>query len=437
MSDPVSRTILAYDRIARAYGATWFDDPVMEPMLDRFLSLVGAPGGVLDAGCGAGRDVLAMAKRGMEAVGIDLSTAMIEEAKERVPDRVFRRMDMRSLKYPPETFAGVWACASIHHLPLLHAARSLREFERVLKPGGILSLSVEEGQGEYFDSMGRFRRFYTTTEICKLVKEAGFQIIEVRSSLSDKATSGEGCPKKWLLILAKKSNASSVFTDSETTHDCVFCSASRFQSRSEIGIPGSGSILWGDQNLYVISDIAPLVEGHLLIVTTRHYVCVGACPEKLIRAVHSAQEQIRGLFQDAYCESAVFLEHGPARRKQAGACIDHAHLHCLPMSFRVKDAVEKLLGPGQATSADTLRQLYLAGQSYLNIENGEEDACVIPVDVIPSQFFRQVVTSLLGCGTWRWQMSCRLAETKERHRLALKKLLPLADALWGHVIEDK
>lgn len=428
MSDAVAQTILAYQGIAAGYATTWFHDPVMEPILERFLSLIETPGHVMDAGCGPGRDVLFLQKRGIEVVGIDLCIGMIQEARKRVPNAVFRRMDLRSIKYPPEVFTGIWACASLQHLPLQEAIGSLREFNRVLKAKGVLGISVEEGQGEGFDTLGRFHQFYSATEICNLIQDAGFQILDISSSRSSKEINGQHHIKDWLLIVARKSDGSFIDTN-DAELNCVFCPESRLELPTKIGLPGAASILWGDENLYLIPDIAPLVEGHLLLITTNHYICVGACPPKLVSAIESAQQQIRSLFQSAYSESTVFFEHGPARSRAAGSCIDHAHWHCLPISLSLKKAMDQFLKSGQAASAESLSHLYLAGQSYLYMEEGNQDGYVFPVDVVPSQFFRQLITTLSGGQDWDWQTSCRRAESKDKHLLTLKRLLPLADTL--------
>jgi ubiquinone/menaquinone biosynthesis C-methylase UbiE/diadenosine tetraphosphate (Ap4A) HIT family hydrolase len=428
MSDPVTQTISAYDKTTQAYATTWFHDPVMEPALDRFVSLIETPGHVLDTGCGPGRDVLFLQKRGVEAVGIDLCVGMIEEARKRVPNAVFRRMDLRSIKYPPEVFTGIWSCASFQHLPLEEAISSLREFNRVLKAKGILGISVEEGRGQGFDTLGRFHQFYSATEICNLIQDAGFQILDISSSCSSKEINGQLRTKNWLMIFARKSDSSFIDTNS-TELDCFFCPESRLELPSKIGLPGPASILWGDENLYLIPDIAPLVEGHLLLITTNHYICVGACPPKLVSAIEFAQQQIRSLFQSAYSESTVFFEHGPARSRAAGSCIDHAHWHCLPISLSLRKAMDQLLKSGRAASAESLSHLYLAGESYLYLEEGNQDRYVFPVDVVPSQFFRQLVTTLTGGKDWDWQTSCRRTESKDKHVRTLARLLPLADTL--------
>jgi hypothetical protein len=148
-----------------------------------------------------------------------------------------------------------------------------------------------------------------------------------------------------------------------------------------------------------------------------------------VSAIEFAQQQIRSLFQSAYSEATVFFEHGPARSRAAGSCIDHAHWHCLPISLSLKKAMDQLLKSGRAASAESLSHLYLAGESYLYLEEGNQDRYVFPVDVVPSQFFRQLVTTLTGGKDWDWQTSCRRTESKDKHVRTLERLLPLADTL--------
>ena len=429
-SDPVAQTISAYEKNAESYPAIWFQDPAIKPMLDRFLSLLEEsreePRDVLDVGCGLGRDVLAIAESGIETVGIDLCDAMVTLAREKAPECIFRRMDMRSLKYPPETFAGIWSCASLNHLPLNNATTALTEFARVLKPEGMIGVTIKEGQGECFDALGRYWHLHAAADFCQLIVESGFQIIERSSFWSEKEALVKGESNKWLHILARKS---STFSDTLES-DCVLCPTSRFQLHREIGFPGPGSILWRNSDLYVIPDIAPLMEGHLLMVTTPHYMCFGACPDTLEPEIYSMQQRIRQLFRSAYQEATLFLEHGPARLREAGSCIDHAHWHCLPASFRIKERVDQLIGPGQVASIDMLRSLYETGQSYLYIEENTEEKWVYLVDVVPGQFLRQVVASTLGHTDWRWQSICKTPENYQIYNRMLGHLLPLVDRLW-------
>jgi SAM-dependent methyltransferase len=140
--DPLVRTIEAYDRIAPQYTKVWFDDPVMEPTIDRFLKYIGPNGSIIDAGCGNGRDVLAMQQRGFDVVGIDLSRAMLLEARKKVPNACFRLMDIRQIGFPPRTFDGVWACAVMQHFPSNQLEYIIKQFFKVLRFNGILALSL-------------------------------------------------------------------------------------------------------------------------------------------------------------------------------------------------------------------------------------------------------------------------------------------------------
>lgn len=428
--DPVSQTIRAYDQITSDYAETWFNDPVMGPSLHNFLNCLDKNGCVLDVGCGPGRDVLAMVKAGIEAVGVDLSSVMVSEARKRVSGAIFRRMDQRHLMYPPETFDGIWSCAALHHLPKADTADTLREFARTLKIEGLLCAIIKEGSGECFDQIGRYQGFYTATEFRKLVVAAGFEVISESTSFSDKGTLGKN-PKKWFHILARKIQ-NLIHTDDELESLCHLCPFVRFNLNRQIGIPSCGAILWGDNNLYVVPDIAPLMDGHLLLVSILHNVCFGACPDKLIPDIRANQQKIRQMFRKAYGQATTFLEHGPVHPREAGACISHAHFHCLPTSLPIREVVERSVGQGQRATLEALQHLYHAGQSYLYVEEDTGDGWAYPVSVTPSQILRQATVVLLGHDNWQWQTSYKIPESHRSYQRSLEHLLPIADELNLH-----
>lgn len=424
--DPVARTIRAYDSIASSFAGAWFDDPVMEPQIERFLSLMDGPGEVLDAGCGPGRDVWSMARRRTEAVGIDLSRAMLSEARSRVPGSLFRQMDVRDIRYPTDTFKGVWSCASLHHLPFEDIRRALSELVRVLQPDGVLGATVEEGQGESFDHQGRFRKLYSRSEFQDLIVGAGLITVEESWSFSDKTMFGEKYPKRWYRVIARKPPQYELASE----QDCPFCVPRRFQLERTVGLTGAGSVLWGDSSVYIAPDLAPLMEGHLLMISAQHRSCFGACMPELDTATRCHQSLITRLFLDVYRTPALFLEHGPARRGEAGSCIDHAHLHCLPLGMGpMVQILEQRFGPSRSATLKELRRLYDTGTSYLYVQQSMEEGRVYVADVAPSQFFRQAVASVASLSSWRWQTSFRKMETQHTHRRTLHNLWGAADHL--------
>ncbi len=99
---------------------------------------------VLDVGCGTGHTALAFAPHVAEVVGLDLTLAMLAQARKLAAERGlanvrFERGDVERLPYPDATFDVVTSRYSAHHYP--HPQVALAECARVLKPSGVLLLS--------------------------------------------------------------------------------------------------------------------------------------------------------------------------------------------------------------------------------------------------------------------------------------------------------
>ncbi len=98
---------------------------------------------VLDAGCGAGHTALAFAPRVAEVVALDLTEAMLAQGRKLAKQRdltniTFQRGDVEKLAFNDTSFDLVTSRYSAHHYP--HPLAAVREFARVLKPGGRLLL---------------------------------------------------------------------------------------------------------------------------------------------------------------------------------------------------------------------------------------------------------------------------------------------------------
>lgn len=98
---------------------------------------------VLDAGCGRGEVLLACAKRGARVAGVDFSAAAVEITRETLadyPDADVRQGDVTALPWPDDSFDRIQNSDVIEHLDPPQTVPALREFRRVLKPGGYLLL---------------------------------------------------------------------------------------------------------------------------------------------------------------------------------------------------------------------------------------------------------------------------------------------------------
>jgi SAM-dependent methyltransferase len=161
-SDP---TVDYYDLHAAAYAAGT-KDVDMAPLYGPFLGLLPPGGHILDAGCGSGRDALAFKRRGYRVTAVDASAKMARLASAMVgqPVEVLR---FQELSYPP-TFDGVWACASLLHVPRAEIDEVLGGLGRALREGGAWYMSFKWGEREEV-RRGRLFNDYTEASFGELL----------------------------------------------------------------------------------------------------------------------------------------------------------------------------------------------------------------------------------------------------------------------------
>ena len=117
---------------------------------------------ILDLGCGSGRDSKYFLERGYEVVPVDGSAAMCIAASEYLHIPV-RQMLFSELKFKNE-FDGIWACASLLHVPKTEIRDIMAKVERALKPDGVLYASFKYGEEE-INIDGRRFSFYNETDL--------------------------------------------------------------------------------------------------------------------------------------------------------------------------------------------------------------------------------------------------------------------------------
>ena len=112
----------------------------------RFLNLLQLGTYILDLGCGSGRDARAFLKAGYRVDAVDGSSELCRIASEYtgIPVRQMLFQELDSV----ETYDGIWACASILHLPKEELIVAFHRIQRALKPGGILYTSFKYGTYE-------------------------------------------------------------------------------------------------------------------------------------------------------------------------------------------------------------------------------------------------------------------------------------------------
>jgi 2-polyprenyl-3-methyl-5-hydroxy-6-metoxy-1,4-benzoquinol methylase len=137
---------------------------------------------VLDLGCGFGRDVAEMRRRGADAHGVDASEALLAEARRRYGDGLWHCADILTLEQPPvENIDILWSYALLVHVPRAAMPGLLRRWAGWLKPGGRMILFSKAGEGEkVYTNMGanwpRLMVFYTANEISVALQACGMKV---------------------------------------------------------------------------------------------------------------------------------------------------------------------------------------------------------------------------------------------------------------------
>jgi SAM-dependent methyltransferase len=151
-----ARTLAHYDASAESFRQGTWDHDVSQNVAALLRHLPGAPPfTILDLGCGPGRDLVTFTKLGHTAVGLDGSARFVEMARAASGCTVWQQ-DFLALDLPAGSFDGVFANASLFHVPARELPRVLGELFAALRPGGVLFSSNPRGQGEEGWSGGRF-----------------------------------------------------------------------------------------------------------------------------------------------------------------------------------------------------------------------------------------------------------------------------------------
>ena len=167
-------TIGHYDRMANDYWAGTRDHDVSRNRSALIDAIEGEPPfSILDFGCGPGRDLMAFRDAGHDAVGLDGSAEFVAMARRMAGCEVLHQ-EFLSLDLPAARFDGIFANASLFHVPRQELPRVLRELHAALKPGGVLFSSNPRGDNREGWAGGRFGCFFDLETWRDRLSEAGF-----------------------------------------------------------------------------------------------------------------------------------------------------------------------------------------------------------------------------------------------------------------------
>ena len=173
-----SATLEHYDRQAESFWQATRDHDVRQN-IDALLERIEGrpPFTLLDFGCGPGRDLCTLTARGHVAVGLEGAARFVAMAREQSGCEVLQQ-DFLHLDVPPQRFDGIYANASLFHVPASELPRVLAELHLALKPRGVLFASNPHGDDEEGWNRGRYGAYHAPATWTRYVSDAGFVLLD-------------------------------------------------------------------------------------------------------------------------------------------------------------------------------------------------------------------------------------------------------------------
>jgi SAM-dependent methyltransferase len=127
---------------------------------------------ILDLGCGPGRDLKTFTDLGHTAIGLEGSERFVAMAREQGFE--VWKQNFLELELPDNQFDGIFANASLFHVPTQELPRVLLELRATLKPGGVLFSSNPRGNNEENWNRGRYGAYHDFETWRGFMLAAGF-----------------------------------------------------------------------------------------------------------------------------------------------------------------------------------------------------------------------------------------------------------------------
>jgi len=135
-------------------------------------------------------------------MGVDRTSALLSEGRRRYRSLSLVRADFRFLPFQAKSFDGLWAGASLMHLPKPDARRILADLYRLVRPGGLFAATVTHGVKSSLVTdgwvPGRYFARWRKDELARAVRRAGWNILELKI-ITNRERKG-----RWVNLLAQK-----------------------------------------------------------------------------------------------------------------------------------------------------------------------------------------------------------------------------------------
>ncbi len=193
----MNTTMNFYNNNANEYCAQTVGSD-MSQSREQFLAHLPVGARILDAGCGSGRDAKVFMEQGYMVTALDGSYAMCQMA-EKHTDLPVLHMSFDEIEFKEE-FDGIWACASLLHVPKADMENILSKLRNALVPDGVIYASFKYGEGERTVD-GRFFNDYNENSLRMEFESCGFNVIEI---VVTEDVRGDRTGEMWVNVIGRK-----------------------------------------------------------------------------------------------------------------------------------------------------------------------------------------------------------------------------------------
>jgi SAM-dependent methyltransferase len=154
---------------------------------DRFLSvfvkMLLPSSRILDVGCGSGRDILWLMKKGFSVTGFEKSPGLASLARKNSGCEIIEN-DFETYDFSTLSVKAVLMSGALVHLPPKRFNNTFKNITSAVKEEGIVYISLKEGRGSKCDTMGRTFYLWQEDDLKKIFNTSGFSILSVSRSRS-------------------------------------------------------------------------------------------------------------------------------------------------------------------------------------------------------------------------------------------------------------
>lgn len=159
------------------------------------------------------------------------------------------------------------------------------------------------------------------------------------------------------------------------------------------------------ENFFVIAGRGQFCKGYLLICPRRHVYNLGCLSEKEWKELSRVKQILKNKIKQTFGVMPVFFEHGDLdEQNRGGSCIDHAHLHVVPLELKQIPEFLKKFDLYRYNNSDLAKVNLDREKAYFYIETSTGEVAIIYSQFLPCQFGRQLLVKEFGLDIdWDWR----------------------------------